>query len=113
MERLTKYIGSRAATIGDMGNLMDLRKVVDKLAAYEDAEEQGRLKIFPVKKGQQVFYIGMQGYTTPAVYSTVIDDVGMHYFRVYDGSFYFDDIGKTIFLTEEAAQEALRKEATQ
>lgn len=36
MERLTKHIGSRAATISDMGDLQNLRAVVDRLAAYED-----------------------------------------------------------------------------
>lgn len=36
MERLTRHIGSRAATIPDMGDLQNLRAVVDRLAAYED-----------------------------------------------------------------------------
>lgn len=86
-----------------------LGMMVDRLADYEDAEEQGRLKIFPVMKGQQVFYIGMQGYTTPTVYSTLVDDVGMHSFHVYDGSFGYGDIGKTIFLTHKDAKSALER----
>lgn len=36
MNRLTRYIGSRAASAGDMGNLNFVRSVIDRLAAYED-----------------------------------------------------------------------------
>lgn len=34
--------------------------VVDKLAAYEDAEEQGRMLIFPCRKGDKIYEFDLE-----------------------------------------------------
>lgn len=74
---------------------------IDKLAEYEDMEEQGRLAILPCKIGTPIFIIGSK------YRNGKIDK------WVNTGKFRWSDIeklGKTIFLTREEAEEALRGE---
>ena len=49
--RLTEWRGAHAAVTNHHANY------IDKLAAYEDAEEQGRLVILPCKVGDTVYYL--------------------------------------------------------
>lgn len=87
--------------------------IIKKLCEYEDLEEQGRLIILPCKIGDTVWDIKWW------------DDINET--RVIDGKTYFrrvmkhkvtksqfslfdyKDLGKTVFLTKEAAEAALKE----
>ena len=97
----------------------DCRVAINKLAAYEDAEEQGRLVMLPVKPGDYLYRkynSGMQVYTvynvqvrTDHFWINVIqkEPPTLYPFRDYvDGR----DIGKTVFLTREEAEAAMKGE---
>lgn len=74
---------------------------IDKLAEYEDLEEQGKLVILPCKIGTPIFIIGSK-------YRS-----GKFDKWVNTGKFRWSDIeklGKTVFLTREEAEAALRGE---
>ena len=97
------------------------RLAIEKLAAYEDAEEQGLLIRLHCKKGDTVYFIkafftiakfpieakvtsicGLD-FDNNVIYSAITKD-GCR-IRKFDSS----DIGKTIFITKEQAWEALKK----
>ena len=63
-------------------NMAGIEKAIDKLATYEDAEEQGRLVILPCAVEDAVYYINP------------------------------DAIGKTVFFTHEEAEAAMKGEKT-
>lgn len=80
----------------------------EKLAAYEDAEEQGLLLRLPCKVGSNIYRITDDG----------VDVADCREIRVADEEMYiesntfcdwisFDKIGKTVFLTEEEAEAKL------
>lgn len=99
MNRLTEWRGDHAAIVNHHENY------IDKLAAYEDAEEQGRLVLLPDK------LYGFYEWNVTGV-------------RYYDGKvqaycvkneqvesiIYGDEIGKTVFLSREEAEAALKGE---
>lgn len=80
--------------------------ILNRLAYYEDAEECGRLIILPCKIGDTVYRICKKKYD--------IDGYGMQWeedWGIVTATFnlgMFDKIGKTVFLTKEEAEEALR-----
>ena len=81
-----------------------MRDVINKLAAYEDAEEQGRLVILPCKVGDTVWQI-IKYYTFGEV-----GDPGEENYRIEPRTFEIQHIasfGKTVFLTREEAESAL------
>lgn len=51
MERLTEWRGDHAFMT------KDCEKTIDKLARYEDAEEQGRLIVLPCAVGDKVYWV--------------------------------------------------------
>lgn len=92
----------------DMGDTYSLEDICCKLAPFEDAEEQGLLVIFPCKVGD-IFYsifkshgiedLGERkciGFTDKAILSE------------FGGIYNFEQIGKTVFLTQEEAEAALK-----
>ena len=75
---------------------------INKLAEYEDAEEQGLLLRLPCKVGDTVYDIAYEGDY----------EGGEESANVYPIKFStreFDDIGKTVFLTREEAEAALER----
>ena len=52
------------------GDCKHLKAIVEKLAAYEDAEEQGLLLKLPCKVGDTVYAIGFNN--KPVVYESVV-----------------------------------------
>lgn len=96
----------------------------DKFAAYEDAEEQGRLVILPCKVGDTLYEIDLPEYgvivcnvlcftygrsniTGELTWCVAVNVVGGHGL----GSCYTfnpDDFGTTVFLTRGAAKAALK-----
>lgn len=92
--------------------------LMEKLAAYEDAEEQGLLVILPCKVGDTVFSaFEDENVFCGKVYAISTCD-GTNWFSVrYDSGLRYDhtwdDFGKTVFLTrEEAALKRPPKEET-
>lgn len=85
--------------------------MLNKLAAYEDAEEQGRLIILPNKIGDKV-YLAHRGRVEELEIGNITDNV--FYTRNTENGFrdvdlYPNDFGRYVFQTREAAEEALRK----
>lgn len=108
--RLTSKNGWRSPLDSDMINA-----IYEKLTAYEDAEEQGRLVILPCKIGDKVFRV------IPKCSGSYIHcpfEGGHGLDRCYNCDafikeesfcfFMFEDIGKTVFLTREEAEAALK-----
>lgn len=112
---------------------------VEKLAEYEDLEEQGMLlKVPQIKKNKTIYWI-WEDEIMPVLFkritSCVVDNNGnphvmcemitkkdrtfvhtyrrkpvKHTFKAGDKRyFYSEDLGKTIFLTKEAAEKALKE----
>jgi len=89
-------------------NYEDFQKMTNKLADYEDAEEQGLLLRLPCKVGDTVYW----------VYDCrMIREVIVYGFRVTPSKilmldysqFPFGNIGVDVFLTKEEAEQALKQ----
>lgn len=88
-------------------NVDDLPAALEKLAAYEDAETEGRLTILPFKYGDGVWMVSAnEPMTVKGVTVTVcaFDRHGRHGFPLTDW-------GRFVFPTKEAADEAFEKMA--
>lgn len=116
MDRLT-YSGTKEAksdvTIGE---------ALNRLAEYEDLEEQGKLLKLPCAVGDTVYYADNEYYFT--VLPVKVDEIAVMESNVilykcllFDGNgdvetqfdFDKDDFGKTAFLTREEAEAALKE----
>ena len=75
-------------------------KAIDKLAEYEDLDEQGKLLKLPCKIGGTVYVIMNQRDN----FSDALYKIATAAFFRYD---MIKDVGKTVFLTREEAEEAL------
>ena len=89
---------------------------IDKLGAYEDAEEQGLILKLPCKVGTPVYYV--QKCTCPysceeCGASRWLDNCYCDYkARIFEREFDYSHLnafGKTVFLTKEEAEQALMK----
>lgn len=76
----------------------ELEKAFEKLADYEDLEEQGLLVRLPCKVGTEVYYILGIPNKTPCVIDKCV-------FELSD----IDKIGKSLFLTCEEAEKKLEE----
>ncbi|MBP5460754.1 MAG: hypothetical protein J6Y20_01320 [Lachnospiraceae bacterium] len=85
---------------------------VDKLAAYEDAEEQGRLVILPCKVGDMVYYRRGRDIIGDTVERIIIDGIDNQVLVGAHRAFMFCDFGRNAFLTREEAKAALTGEQT-
>lgn len=97
---------------------------MEKLAAYEDAEEQGRILRLPCKVGDKVYQIS-ENFIEPCTVETIFlgnyrDRNGnwcnmaeIYYDRddcpYVSTEMYFTDIGETVFLTETEAEAKLKE----
>ena len=128
MQKITRhYAKSNNIDLNTGGN--DFQDIIDKLAEYEIAEDEGRLVVLPCKNWldivfgeQELFYgIDMDYIENP------IREIAVHNeerFTWYDGwktvvlkgvdengldwEFTPEEIGKTVFLTREETEKALR-----
>ena len=91
-------------------------EVINKLAKYEDLEEQGLFLKLPCKVGDTVWYIDDDDDDYPLellVTKIEVEENGYlrYHAREKDNcgkiGFIKDDIGKTVFLTKEEAEQAL------
>ena len=105
MERLTQK-SDKMIWLKDQGlkiepcemNSHHCRMILEKLADYEDLEEQGLLVRLPCKVGTEVYYILGIPNKTPCVIDKCV-------FELSD----IDKIGKTVFLTREEAEKKLEE----
>lgn len=133
MERLTKRIGEYVyytqgkypdTTVAEMIK-DDIRNALQKLADYEDAEEQGLLLRLPCKVGDAVYLTehnrlvfrdrplicivdefsisGISGTDCCAILNANEPFYALHRFKAVN----IKDFGKTVFLTKEAAEQKL------
>ena len=81
---------------------------VDKLAEYEDLEEQGKLLKLPCAVGDTIYTI-YSDEDSSFIEEPKVVEVSTH--RVWIDSAYFDydDFGKTVFLTREEAEATLKE----
>ena len=100
MERLTKRnsVGTVGANELRYYNYNDFQKIVQKLAEYEDLEEQGLLLRLPCKVGDTVYYILGIPTETPCVIESCTFELSDIY-----------RIGKTLFLTQAEAEQKLKE----
>ncbi len=113
MERLTERFSNGQAMVYGCGNnckydfkycnnhLEDcptIDEIYEKLATYEDLEEQGKLLKLPCEIGHKVYMI----YQFCGEGAWEIEE---HKIRLED----LEDISKTVFLTKEEAEKALKE----
>lgn len=127
MERLTEYMGNGEDyesinpidTPYEYGKA-NLQALINKLAAYEDAEEQGLLLRLPCKVGDTVYaFLSTCNYFTecqinkielkPTLYGNTcyfLEPIGHRgcLYRCFE-----DEFGKTVFLTKEEAEAKLKE----
>lgn len=110
MERLTES----GVNIGFLDNrkLPSYESIYEKLREYEDLEEQGLLLRLPCKVGTPVYVI-IKGYC--GIHPSCVDDCeccNEAVPQVAEAHFdleLLDGFGKTVFLTKEEAEQALKE----
>ena len=130
MERLTDKIGNTNCVKGcgsnckygfqycrkeDWENCETIADVIDKLADYEDLEEQGRLIKLPCKVGDWIFIV--KRYWVEEANITGIseaDDISCFCFKVYidpdcEEIVALEDFNETWFLTKSEAEAKLKE----
>lgn len=120
--RLGRAYGANVEAIPNFDNMYLTGDVADRLAAYEDAEEQGRLVRLPCKPGDTVWFLhtGL-GANFFSVYRGQCTEFSVSLFHgtlvesyeidavSFSTVFYGADLGSTLFLTEAEAEAALKK----
>ncbi len=136
MERLTERLTDKSYCISDIRSIqketfyedMECRrgfdlytgKAIDRLAEYEDLEEQGKLLKLPCAVGDTVYYVDNEYYFT--VLPVKVDEISIMESNAFlckcllfngngdvETQFDFDkdDFGKTVFLTRQEAEDKL------
>lgn len=137
MERLTKRVGDNITYnkekkiecnvyCNECFNVRckTVKEMLRKLADYEDAEEQGLFVKLPCKVGTHIFINGVLGVGEAEEYKVIKVDyhstlgTGRNEFYIEallvndpknSIGFYDDNFGKTVFLSKEEAERALKK----
>lgn len=106
MERLTERLNDELNGVWVKDH--DYISAAHKLAEYEDLEEQGKLLKLPCAVGDTVYTI-YSDEDSSFIEESKVEEVSTH--RVWIDSTYFDydDFGKTVFLTREEAEAALKE----
>lgn len=117
MERLTERVndrlimmkqdsGDNASYYWDEGNF----KVAEKLATYEDLEEQGLLVRLPCKVGDSVFIIVGKDISKQKIRKVEISDNGIIFkTNKQKRTFSIAGFGESVFLTREEAEKKLEE----
>lgn len=87
------------------------QQLIDKLAYYEDIEEQGRLYILPCKSGDTVYYINPDKTTINelVVYGFDIRPLQRFVYDYMGVRLNFNQFGKTAFLIKAEAKKRLKE----
>lgn len=116
MERLTKRNTNGTVGISELRyyNHDDFQKMAQKLAEYEDLEEQGLLLRLPVPIGTTVYKFEPLAKEAKRYIKTTITR-----YEVFEDSIWFTfanglgrnikDFGKTVFLTQAEAEQKLKE----
>ena len=127
MDRLTKRAKNGLAYIDiplNQSSVLDANEnivecytgfIADRLAEYEDLEEQGLLIKLPCKIGGTIYdiYEFVENKYSPEMYEYEVDEITIVkdkegiYFVIDSADFWSEDFGKTVFLTREEAEKAL------
>ena len=116
MERLTEYMGNGEDyesinpidTPYEYGKA-NLQALINKLAAYEDAEEQGLLLRLPCKVGDTIYIVFHNhtiGKSTVVSFKMIAEGWAV---KTNDWSYLFTEFGKSVFLSLEEAEAKLKK----
>lgn len=116
MERLTEYMGNGndyesinpIDTPYEYGKA-NLQALINKLAAYEDAEEQGLLLRLPFKVGDKAYIIVEKDISKQTIQRVTIGSDKILEFCTRKRGFAISDIGKKVFLTSEEAEAKLKE----
>lgn len=113
MERLTmRNITTNTAYLIDVDD-DDVQDAIQKLAEYEDLEEQGLLLRLPCNVDDTVYAFDYPSSKIVVVVEELVEKIHVWEKEVVietDGGFYrTKDFGKTVFLTKEEAEQALAK----
>lgn len=93
-------------SLPDLGN----GSPTDRLAEYEDLEEQGKLLKLPCAVGNMTYHANrIFGYIVDAIVERIEIDSDGSWVITSSGTHSFDDFGKTVFLTREEAEAALKE----
>lgn len=105
-------------TVGEMVR-KDIKTVLKKLADYEDLEEKGLLLELPCKIGDTIWWLNGKLIMESEVASFTVDVDGVYFMyveyhdkktdKIYSYSLEVGNIGKTVFLTQEAAEQKLKE----
>ena len=124
MERLTEKIHNTNCVAGcgsnckygfeychkeNWENCETISDVIDKLAKYEDLEEQGRLIKLPCKVGDTVYVIVGKNISVQKIQRATIDSEMKIEFCTKRRGFALFNIGKTVFLTKSEAEAKLKE----
>lgn len=121
MERLTVKWTDKVYDALDPVDILDneysktnYNKLLTKLGEYEDLEEQGLLLRLPCKVGDTVYSIANDGkiYPVKATREVRIVNGVLHIICEscrYSDLVSYDDIGKTVFLTQAEAEQKLKE----
>lgn len=119
MERLT-YKGSEIMTedglITQSYSDYPIRRIVEKLAEYEDAEEQGLLLRLPLKIGDTVYSVTRDFISKYTICSIEVYNEGFFFCWKCEEGIYINvrgftnyQIGKDVFLTQAEAEQKLKE----
>lgn len=112
MNRLTKRLatGTAVSKLSQRRNTpLGTQEIIDKLAAYEDAEEQGLLARLPCKVGDRVFSSNYPRNCRGDRITQIKMNRGGIHFKTWWGYFHLSDFGKIVFRTKEEAEQALKE----
>lgn len=112
---------AKPGAFADYECLMAHLEAVTRLAYYEDLEESGRLVVLPCKAGDLVYIPGhrlaaqIDEITIDATNGVILCwseyEAGPELTELWDdGWFTPEDVGRTVFLTREEAEAALKEE---
>lgn len=94
----------------DEYNCPCLQDVLKSLAEYENLEEQGKLPKLPCVVGDITYSLSkLHGGITEAIVKKIEIDADGFWVITSESIYSFDDFGKTVFLTKEEAEAALKK----
>ena len=116
MERLTEWkygkkLLAKTKFRGDFGSA----NVLNRLAEYEDLEEQGLLLRLPVKIGDTIYAIRYREENNFVVVETKIIEIRQNvngiFFKplISHKAYKIDDFGKEVFLTQAEAEQKLKE----
>ena len=97
------------------GKIVGNQMCLDKLGEYEDLEEQGLLLRSPIKVGDTVYVLCKNIVTEKQVYDVqyrggITYQKGQRWYVNIGGLAYYEmDFGKTVFLTQEEAEQKLKE----